>query len=68
MSRSTYTRLVIEACDGGRVDIVKYLEEEVRSIPYLDEFVQHFAVDEYHREVVQYLVEVMDARGNNAQI
>ncbi|GFH62067.1 predicted protein [Chaetoceros tenuissimus] len=62
MDGETYMRVILEACGEGRVDILKYLEEEVCPIPYLDILVQHFADEADHRNILEYLVEVMNGR------
>ena len=62
MNEEIYMRTIVEPCKEGRVDVLKYLEEEVRPIPHVERFVEQYANDEDHLEVLEYLVEVMNER------
>ena len=62
MNGQTYMHVIVDVCGEGRVDILKYLEEEVCPIPYIESLVQEYANDESNREVSAYLEEVMNQR------
>ncbi|GFH62071.1 predicted protein [Chaetoceros tenuissimus] len=62
MNERKYNDLVEKAIGEGRVDILKYLEEEVRPIPYVERLVQQYANDASNREVSAYLEQVMNQR------
>ncbi|GFH55756.1 predicted protein [Chaetoceros tenuissimus] len=61
MKEKQYLRLILQAVQFGRLDIVVYLEEEVLRIPSLQPFIQ-IARTRNHEDVANYLMMVMDTR------
>lgn len=54
MEEFEYTNLVNSPCELGRLDIVKYLEEDIRPIPNISECMES-AANRGHGDMFDYL-------------